>query len=160
VEEAIVRIELRKLSEQQHELLLIRDGGGRESLTCETRSTLVHDLLHYSAEQEAGVQTGFWGTLASGHTLADMNDRTGAALGAAGGDVMAIERIVGPLAAAAKGASPEALASRLRAYLAETGDPAPDWLTPAFIAAVQERLRHLLGAWRALPFGQPLRLEW
>ena len=36
---------------------------------------LVHDLLHYAAEQEAGVQTGFWGTLASGRTLADMNDR-------------------------------------------------------------------------------------
>ncbi|HSS39414.1 MAG TPA: hypothetical protein VLT58_11645 [Polyangia bacterium] len=155
-----MRIELRKITDQQHELVLIRDGGCREALVCETRSSLVHDLLHYAAEQEAGVQTGFWGTLASGRTLADMNDRTGAALGDAGPDVMAIERIMGPLAAAAKGAAPDALASRLRAYLAETGDPAPDWLTPAFIAAVQERLRHLLGAWRAVPHGETLRLDW
>ena len=155
-----MRIELRKISDQQHELAVVRDRGPREAMTCETRSTLVHDLLHFAAEREAAVQTGFWGTLASGLTLADMNDRTGAALGAAGPDVMAIERIVGPLSAAAKGASPDALASRIRDYLAETGDTAPDWLTPAFIAAVQERLRHLLGAWRAVPYGETLRLDW
>ena len=155
-----MRIELRKISDQQHELVLIRDGGLREALTCETRSTLVHDLLHYAAEQEAGVQTGFWGTLASGRTLADMNDRTGAALGAAHPDVMAIERIVGPLLAATKGAAAEALASRLRAYLAETGNAAPDWLTPGFVAAVQDRMRHLLGAWNAVPHGQTLQLIW
>ncbi|MFL5306311.1 MAG: hypothetical protein ACJ8F1_13920 [Polyangia bacterium] len=155
-----MRIELRKISDQQHELVLIRDGGLREALTCDTRSTLVHDLLHYAAEQEAGVQSGFWGTLASGRTLADMNDRTGAALGAAHPGVMAIERIVGPLSAATKGAAPEELASRLRAYLAETGEAAPQWLTPAFVAAVQERLRQLLGAWRAVPYGQTLHLAW
>ena len=155
-----MRIELRKISDQQHELVVIRDGGLREALTCETRSTLVHDLLHYAAEQEAGVQTGFWGTLASGRTLADMNDRTGTALGAARPDVMAIERIVGPLSVAAKGASAEALASRLRAYLAETGNAAPVWLTPGFVAAVQDQMRHLLGAWRAVPYGQTLQLTW
>ena len=82
------------------------------------------------------------------------------ALGAAGPEVMAIERIVGPLAAATKGAAPDQLAARLREYLAETGDAPPAWLTPAFIAAVQERLRQLLGAWRALPFGEPLHLDW
>ncbi len=155
-----MRIELRKITDQQHELVVIRDSGHRETLICETRSTLVHDLLHHAAEQEAGVQTGFWGTLAAGRTLADMNDRSGAALGDAQAEVMAIERLVGPLSAAAKGADPVALAARLRAYLAETGDPAPDWLTPAFIAAVQERLRHLLGAWRAVPHGETLRLDW
>lgn len=155
-----MRIELRKLSDQQHELVLIRAGGRREALTCETRSTLVHDLLHFAVEQEAGLQTGFWGALASGRTLADMNDRTGVALGAAAPEVMAVERIVGPLSAAAKGAAPDALASLLRAYLAETGDAAPDWLTPAFIAAVQERLRHLMGAWRAVAKGEALRLDW
>jgi len=155
-----VRIELRKISDTEHDLTVVRPGGPRETLRCETRSTLVHDLLHYAAEREAGVATAFWGTLAAGRTLADMNDRTGVALGAAGPEVMAIERIVGPLTAAAKGAAPEALARRLAEYLAETGDPAPPWLTPAFVAAVQERMRQLLGAWRAVPYGQALSLEW
>jgi hypothetical protein len=155
-----VRIELRKLSDQTHELALVRADGRRESVRCETRSTLVHDLLHYAAEREAGVTTGFWGTLAAGRTLADMNDRTGVALGAAGPEVMAVERIVGPLTAAVKGGAPDPVAARLRAYLAEIGEPAPDWLTPAFVAAVQARMRHLLGAWRAVRAGETLDLEW
>ena len=162
---ATVRIELRKISDEAHELAIVRlagalDPGARESLRCETRSTLVHDLLHFAAEKEAGVQSGFWGTLAAGHTLADMNDRTGVALGAAGPDVMAVERIVGPLSAALKGTSAADLVVRLRGYLAETGTPAPAWLTEAFVAAVQERMRRLLGAWRAVPFGESLHLDW
>ena len=40
------------------------------------------------------------------------------------------------------------------------GDAAPDWLTPAFVAAVQAHLRRLLGAWRAVPYGQTLHLTW
>ncbi|HXU61915.1 MAG TPA: hypothetical protein VN962_09460 [Polyangia bacterium] len=155
-----MRIELRKISDAEHDLTVVRPDGARETVRCETRSTLVHDLLHYAAEREAGVATGFWGTLASGRTLADMNDRTGVALGGAGPDVMAIERIVGPLTAAVKGAAPDALASRLADYLAETGDAAPAWLTPAFVAAVQERMRRLLGAWRAVGHGETLSLDW
>lgn len=155
-----MRIELRKISDGEHELAIVRPGGDREAVRCETRSTLVHDLLHYAAEREANVTTGFWGTLAGGRTLADMNDRTGAALGDAGGDVMAIERIVGPLSGAVKGVPARQLAERLQAYLAETGAPGPGWLTPAFVAAVQERMRHLLGAWRAVGHGQTMTLDW
>lgn len=155
-----MRIELRKISDAEHDLTVVRPGGARETVRCESRSTLVHDLLHYAAEREAGVATGFWGTLAAGRTLADMNDRTGVALGAAGPDVMAVERIVGPLTGAVKGAAPDALARRLADYLAEAGDPAPAWLTPAFVAAVQERMRQLLGAWRAVAYGEALALDW
>jgi len=155
-----MRIELRKLSEESHELSIVRGEGERETVRCETRSTLVHDLLHFAAEKEAGVGTGFWGTLAAGRTLADMNDRTGVALGAARPEVMAIERIVGPLSAALKGVAPAALVSRLRDYLAEAGTPAPAWLTEGFVAAVQERMRRLQGEWRAVPFGERMRLEW
>lgn len=155
-----MRIELRKVSDAEHELALLRPGYEREAVLCETRSTLVHDLLHYAAEREAGLQSGFWGTLAAGHTLADMNDRTGVALGPAGPEVMAIERIVGPLSAALKGTLPGPLASRLRAYLAETGTLAPGWLTADFVAAVQDRMHHLLGAWRAVPYGGTLSLDW
>jgi len=155
-----MRIELRKLSDERHELSIVRAAGARETVRCETRSTLVHDLLHFAAEKEAGVQTGFWGTLAAGHTLADMNDRTGVALGAAGPDVMAVERIVGPLSAAGKGVSPEQLVAHLGDYLAQTGAPAPAWLTASFVASVQERMRHLLGEWRAVRAGQVMHLAW
>jgi hypothetical protein len=158
--EPAVRIELRKVSDEAHELAIVQADGGRESVRCETRSTLVHDLLHFAAEKEAGILTGFWGTLAAGHTLADMNDRTGVALGAAGPDVMAVERIVGPLSAALKGVGPGELSARLHDFLAQTGTPGPAWLTEAFVAAVQERMRHLLGEWRAVRPGEVMTLEW
>jgi hypothetical protein len=70
-----MRIRLRKLSEERHELAISRDGASWETAECETRSYLTHDLLHYAVEAEAGVQSGFWGRLASGATLAEMNDR-------------------------------------------------------------------------------------
>lgn len=47
---------------------------GARPVACETRSYLVHDLLHYAVESEAGLSGGFWGNLARGKTLADMND--------------------------------------------------------------------------------------
>lgn len=160
LDRVVMHIELRKISDKQHELTVVRDDGQRESTTCETRSTLVHDLLHYAAEREARVRTGFWGTLAAGRSLADMNDRGGAALGPAATGVMAIERIVGPLSAALKGAPPDELAPRLRVFLTDTGHAAPDWLTPSFVAAVQARMRALLGAWRAVAYGDALILDW
>ncbi len=155
-----MRIELRKISDESHALSIVRAEGQRESVPCETRSTLVHDLLHFAAEKEAGVDSGFWGTLAAGHTLADMNDRTGVALGAAGPDVMAVERIVGPLSAALKGVAPAELVARLRDYLAQTGTPSPVWLTESFVTGVQERMRHLLGQWRAVRLGEAMSLDW
>jgi hypothetical protein len=154
-----MRIELRKIDEESHELTIVQ-GGVRETVRCETRSTLVHDLLHLAAEKEAAVSSGFWGTLAAGHTLADMNDRTGVALGDAGPEVMAVEQIVGPLSAALKGVPAPELVARLRDYLAQTGTPVPVWLTEAFVAAVQKRMRHLLGQWRAVRPGEVMSLDW
>ena len=58
----------------------IERGGRVERVECETRSYLVRDLLHYAVESEAGLEGGFWGHLARGKTLADMNDRTGKAM--------------------------------------------------------------------------------
>jgi hypothetical protein len=37
-----------KLSDDQHRLEIVRTDGQREQMSCETRSYLVHDLLHYA----------------------------------------------------------------------------------------------------------------
>ena len=155
-----MRILLRKISDQRHALRLVRDGGACEEVEQETRSTLVHDLLHYAVEAEAGIATGFWGSLAAGVTLDEMNDRTQAALGARAGELGAIERVVGALSSAAKGRPAAEVVAGLRRYAASLDTTMPDWLTEPFVEAVQERLRRLLGRWRATAYGAAMELAW
>ena len=155
-----VQIQFRKLSDERHALAIVRPAGARDEVDCETRSTLVHDLLHFAVESEAGIATGFWGRLAGGLTLADMNDRTGAPLGAGAADKVAIEQIVGALSGAAKGRSAAEMVAGMRRFAAALGATMPDWLTESFIEAVQERMRRLLGHWRATPYGATMTLDW
>ena len=55
----MIRILLRKLSDEQHELAIVRGDGRRESVTCETRSMFLHDLIHYAVEGAVGSTAGF-----------------------------------------------------------------------------------------------------
>jgi hypothetical protein len=155
-----VRILLEKLSAERHRLALVRDGGAREEVECETRSMLVHDLLHYAIEAEAGLQGGFWGNLARGVTLAEMYDRTGAPLGARAEEMAAIEQVVGAMSEAVKGRSAAEMVAGMRRFAASLGATMPPWLTEPFVLAVQERMRQLLGRWRATPFGSAMDLAW
>ena len=98
-----MRIVFRKISDERHTLEIVRADGRREEVDCETRSLLVHDLLHLAVESEAKVTVGFWGNLAKGRTLADMNDRTGKAMAAEAPEMAVIERLVGSLSGAVKG---------------------------------------------------------
>ena len=138
------------------------DGGARESVVCETRSYLKHDLLHYAVEAEAGIEGGFWGSLARGRTLADMNDRAAhGAWPATRAEIATVEKFVGVLSGAAKGLSTAEVMSVIeRSVAAATNAPPPAWLTEPFVAAVQERLRGLLGAWKATPYGGTMTLDW
>ena len=61
-----MRILLRKVSDQRHELAIVRRGGGRESVSCETRSVLLHDFLHFAVESAVGLTSGFWGASPAG----------------------------------------------------------------------------------------------
>ena len=152
-----MKIRFHKLSDEEHVLELVRAGGDSERLTCETRSLLVHDLLHYAAESQAGYQDGFWGQLARGRTLAELDARTGEAMPP---DMQMIEQAVGVLHGAVKGRPADEIAAGLADYAAATGVPAPSWLTADFVAAVQESIRRLLGRWRATPFGGTMELTW
>jgi len=157
-----MRILLHKRSNTQHALEIVRepDGGERECMECETRSYLTHDLLHYAVETEAGLESGFWGNLARGKTLAQMNDRTGRALAAEAPELMAIERVVGALTGVIKGRAAAEIVAALREYEAALGEAESAWLSETLIVAVQERMRRLLGHWSATPFGASMELRW
>ena len=57
---------LTKLSDLKHRVEVIRNDGTRDKAELETRSFLVHDLVHYAVEAIAGMTWGFFGTLAAG----------------------------------------------------------------------------------------------
>jgi hypothetical protein len=155
-----VRILFHKISDDRHRLAIERGPGAREEVECETRSYLVHDFLHYAVESEAGLAGGFWGRLAAGKTLAEMNDRTGAAMKDAAPELGAIEQVVGALHGSTKGIAAGELVAGIRRFAASLGTTMPGWLTEAFVAAVQGRMRRLQGHWRATPFGGDMELPW
>jgi hypothetical protein len=155
-----MEIRLTRLTDDRHQLEIVRADGSREGATLATRSYLVHDLLHLAVESEARLATGFWGCLARGKTLADMNDRTGRSMKEYSGEMATIEQTVGALSAAAKGARAGAVLAGLRQWLvAQERDP-PAWLDEPFIVRVQERMRQLLGHWRATRHGQTMTVDW
>jgi hypothetical protein len=151
-----MRILFKKLSDERHELAVSRDLASWETVECETRSYLTHDLLHYAVEAEAGVQSGFWGRLAAGKTLAEMNDRTQPMAD----DMAAIEQTVGALTASVKERSAAEVVHGMNRFASSLGASLPSWLTESFVLAVQGRMRQLLGRWRATPRGAALELTW
>jgi hypothetical protein len=151
-----MRILFRKLTDERHELSISCELGSWESVECETRSYLTHDLLHYAVEGEAGVQSGFWGRLAAGASLAEMNDRTRPMAE----EMAAIEQVVGALTTSVKGRSAPDVVAGMNRFASSLGKALPPWLTERFVLAVQERMRHLLGRWKATPRGSVLELAW
>jgi hypothetical protein len=154
-----MRIGFRKLDDRRHVLEVTRSDGATESVECETRSYLVHDLLHYAVEGEARLHGGFWGNLAAGKTLAQMNDRSGAGMADAAGEMAAIERIVGAMHLTTKGRTSGEIVGGVRRYYESIGEEAPAWLTEALVDAVQARMRQLQGQWRATPRGERMELS-
>jgi hypothetical protein len=155
-----MRIAFQKISDARHVLEILRADGRRERVECETRSYLAHDFLHFAVETEARLGGGFWGNLARGKTLADMNDRTGQAMRAEAPEMAGIERVVGALSAAAKGMPGARVIAALQSYAESLDAPLPQWLTESLVVAVQGRMKQLVGRWKATPYGGQMELEW
>lgn len=145
-----VVIVFRKLSDQEH---VLETNG--DAVTCETRSLLRHDLLHYAVEAEAGLEDGFWGNLARGRRVGELGN-----MADGGPELLAIERLVGALDGAARGQDGAAVVAAVRRYDETSDVPTPAWLTEALVLRVQERMRRLLGQWKATPFGGAMELTW
>ena len=148
-----MHILLTRLTNDRHALEIVRADGSRDRMEFETKSTWLHDLLHFAVEREARLQDGFWGALAAGTTFAQMKE------GYEG--LAAIEMLVGALTSAAKGADADAVVATIRNFIETSGKgPAPEWLTGDFVRRVQERMRGLVGHWKGTRFGEVMELEW
>lgn len=156
-----MRILLTKISDERHALEVVRANGDRERVEHVSREFLFHDLLHYAVESELGTQGGFWGALAKGKSMSDLNDRTGTAMGDLSPPIAGIEAIVGMMTGVVKSAaSTDEVIASLRGYLAAMTVAAPEWCTAAFVNGVRERMRQIFGRWKAVPYRGSMEIQW
>ncbi|MGD8339775.1 MAG: hypothetical protein PVH89_03280 [Gammaproteobacteria bacterium] len=154
-----MRIVLTKISDQRHTVEIVRSDASRDTIELVTREALFHDLLHYAVESSLPTTRGFWGTLASGKTFADLNDRTGEATQENAETLYRVEGIVGAMTGVARLPVDEGY-EKLCWYCETQGQDLPDWVTQAFVAEVSELMRRLLGRWKATPFGESMEIAW
>lgn len=145
-----MRILLTRLNDARHRLRVVRDDGSTLERELETRSVLLHDLVHYAVEAEAGLEDGFWGSLARG---ADFDELVMEAAGPSSPSLILVEALVGPMQAVWN----ERLAPER--YVAQARRAAP-FVDLAFVERVRERIRRLWGHWRGTPFHATMELVW
>jgi hypothetical protein len=156
-----MHILLTKISDERHALEIVRGDGARERVELVTREFLFHDLLHYAIESSRGTQEGFWGALASGKTMADINDRSGASMREYSGTMAVIEQTVGMMTGAIKSGAPaEEVVATLRQFHEALGQAMPEWCTEEFVDDVRERMRRIQGRWQATARGKTMEIAW
>jgi hypothetical protein len=151
-------IRFTRLTNDRHRFEIVRDDGSCEGPDLETRSTMLHDFVHFAVETEAGLHNSFYGRLAQGQAYDDLAGNPGRP------EAMQTEAVVGQIQGSLKdGAAPETdpaqLAREIAAGFQSVGAQPPAWVTPEFIVGVRERLRRLQGQWRATPFHEPMEIE-
>lgn len=150
----MLKIRLTKLSNERHRIEFVRAGGRADAAELETRSCLLHDLVHFAVESEADLKRSFYGQIAAGRLYAEM-----AAEPPRGGEAMLTERIVVMLTKCAKDeATPEQFVAAMHDRTNVPLEPTPEWVSLDFARRALERLRQVRGAWKATPFGQTLEL--
>ncbi len=137
----------------------MRDDGTREARELETRSALLHDLVHYAVETEAGLAASFYGQLAAGKTYEALSAEP-----SGDPEAMQTEAVVARIQGIAKNdawseVEPDTFAESIAAGFRAVGREPPAWLTGDLIVRVRERLRRVQGRWRATPFHQALELD-
>ncbi len=144
-----LRIFLTELSDARHRFSNQRADGSGETLELETRSFLIHDLVHFALESAADLRGGFYGMLADGAGYAALSETAPDQMT---GEALEIETVVGPLRSALRAEiDAAAFAARLRDYLADLGREAPAWLAVEMVDAVATRFRALMGRGRPRP---------
>ena len=154
-----MQIRLTRLTNERHRIEFVRDDGTREAHELETRSALLHDLVHFAVETEAGLRASFYGRLASGETYDALTTVPPATF-----EAMQTEHVVVRVQSIAKSdkwsdVDPDGFAQSIAASFRSVEHEPPPWLNGDLIARVRERLRRVQGQWRATPFHQALALE-
>jgi len=149
-------LHLTQISPTHYRFEYARADGTGESLELATREFLLHDLVHFAVETEAGLRGSINGLLDRIGGYAELS-LDGAALG---GEAQITEMIVGPLQnALGPEMAADAVAERIDSYFRDMELRAPRWFNAGFVETVRERIRQLMGQWKATPFGETMTLR-
>ena len=144
-----------RLADDLHRFEYIRADGTGEALELETRSFLIHDLLHYAVESEAALRGSFYGLLDRIGGYAELSVNAGGL----GGEAQLTEMIVGHLTQPVTfGETGDVFVERVRGYFDDMDLIPPRWFTSLFVEAVRERMRLLQDQWKTTPFGETMTL--
>ena len=147
-----------RTSPSRHRIDIVRDGWVEESRELETRSTLVHDFVHFAVETEARLSHSFYGLLARGVGYAGLTDAN--ELASHGAEILATEMVVGALQGALKEQlDPDRFVAEFTAALRSMDAAPPVWLDADLVRRVAERMRRITGEWRKKRFGETLELR-
>lgn len=125
---------------------MTRRDGSRETVELASKDFLRHDFAHLAVELEAALVNGVWGSVARGGSLDGS--------GIDGDEVALAERVAGPLQTMIRtGASAEQIAEVLARV-------APELAATDLGERIHERLRRLLGHWKATPYGEEMTVDW
>ena len=154
-------VTLTAISPSTHRVAFLRADGPCDQAVLDTRSFLVHDLLHFAIESEAGFSRAFYGRFAGGACYRALAVMTAADFSpAADNEAWLAQMLVGPLTPIARGQPlPPGFVASLSEMMAAHGVTRPAWLDDDFLTRALGRFRRLSGHWKAAPFGQPMRLE-
>jgi hypothetical protein len=152
-------IRFTRLTNDRHRFEIVRSDEAAEARELETRSALLHDLAHYAVEIEAGLTKSFYGRLAQGISYDALTTTPAADLEAQQTEVVvALVQTVSKKDDWAK-TDAEKFARNIVAGFESIGAAPPEWVTADLIARVRERMRRVLGQWRATSFHQTMELE-
>jgi hypothetical protein len=147
-----MRILMTRTSPDRHRFAIVRADGSTESADLETRSLLLHDLVHYAVEIEVPFREGFYGLLAKGKRMAELADP--AQPWPVGTEIAKAESLVGPLQTLLKGEFDPAVAREKFELFSENPPPVE------LLERIGARFRSLYGKYNATRFGETLELDW
>ena len=144
-----MQIAINKKTHYLCQYTVTRDDRSVEDFTLETKTYFLHDICHFVVERNLQYAAGFWGMLARGMAIHELNGKTNLQTA----ELRFIEQIVGPVQSVYSGHLPEQLFEQFVAHL--------DFIVPAkFLTDCLSEISSIIATWEGLPLGGQLELDW
>ena len=114
-----------------------------------------HDLAHYVVERELHLTQGFFGLIAAGHSIGELNDP--ATIRTLPAEALAAEVLTRALQGLSNGAVAQ---SDFRSVVEAEGIRVPKGLTDEVVTRMLGTYVTLLNQWESVPEGAALELRW
>ncbi len=144
-----MNIAIRKKTPYECEYQITRKDHSVELITLETKTFLLHDICHFSVEQNLKYMNGFWGMLSQGKRFDELfgkdNPQTE--------ELRNIEKIVGPVQSIFSGFIP-------RSDFKQSIEHLDHKMTREILDLCLADIKQIMDQWEYLKVGEQLELEW